>query len=383
MKYFELHCKSNFSFLEGASHPDEMVRQAIQLDYAGISLTDRNTLAGIIRGYAPAKDHSFPYIIGSELHLRDAPPMVVWCQSRAGYANLCRLLSMGRMRAEKGSCDLTLSDLESMNNGLIAGLFFEHEQKDQSSGKSGGNSQLLRQIGSIRDIFGDRLYLLAHVHLGVDDVGHLQWLRQLQQQTEVPRVAAGGAHYHAPERMLVHDLVTAIRNGTTIDAVHEQRLANSQYHLRSLKEIQRHYREEPQLIAATEELAGRCDFRLSQLRFQYPEGLAPEGVSPIDHLRRLTWEGANQRWPGGVPQKIIDGLRHEMRLIEDLRYEPYFLTVWDIVRFARENNILCQGRGSAANSMVCYCLGITNVDPSQNQLLFERFISRERNEEDR
>ncbi|MEO1615508.1 MAG: error-prone DNA polymerase, partial [Planctomycetota bacterium] len=187
-------------------------------------------------------------------------------------------------------------------------------------------------------------------------------------------------HYHRPERMLLHDCLTAIRNGTTIDQVHDQRFSNSHFGLRRLDELAHRFRDHPECLDRTVEIAQQCTFDLSELRYEYPEEIAPKGMTLTEHLRRLTWEGAKQRWPGGVPQRVIELLRHEMELITELRYEAYFLTVWDMVRFARSKNILCQGRGSAANSTVCYCLGITNVDPSQTELLFERFISRERNE---
>ena len=182
------------------------------------------------------------------------------------------------------------------------------------------------------------------------------------------------------ERMLVHDCVTAIRNGTTISRITEGGFSNSQYHLRGLSELKGIYGSFPDTIARTEEIRSRCQFSLDELRYEYPEELAPNGITQLEHLKRLTWEGAKSRWPDGVPKQVINLLRHELSIIKDLNYEAYFLTVWDLVRFARQQNILCQGRGSAANSAVCYCLGITNVDPSQSDVLFERFISRERNE---
>ncbi|MGB7346679.1 MAG: error-prone DNA polymerase [Pirellulaceae bacterium] len=372
MQYVELHCKSNFSFLTGASHPDELVRQAAMLGYAGIALTDHESVAGVVRGFAPAKDLSFKYIVGSEIHPTDAPPMIVWPTDRAAYGRLCRLLSRGRLRCEKGSCELAWNDVAEYSDGLIAGLLTTDEHPKVST------SRFLQN--KFRDVFGDRGYLMCEVHRGVDDAAHIAAMRELSLKNNVPLLAGGDVHYHAPERMLMHDCVTAIRNGTTIDHVHEQRFANSQRHLRGLNEIADLYRDVPDAIARTVEVADRCDFSLDQLRYEYPVEMAPPGMTLIEHLKRLTWEGAKQRWPGGVPEKVIDSIRHEVRLIEDLHYEAYFLTVWDMVRFARERNILCQGRGSAANSTVCYCLGVTNVDPSQTDLLFERFISRERDE---
>ncbi len=379
MQYVELHCKSNFSFLEGASHAAEMVEQAANLGYAGLALTDRETVAGVVRGFAPAKDLGFKYIVGSEVHPDDAPSMVLWPTDREAYGHLCRLLSRGRMRCEKGSCDLSFSDIAELNDGIIAGVLpVRHKGSSAQVPAAPSIGRFLR--AEFRDVFGDRGYLICELHRGVDDAEYVSRLRTLALQNDVPLVAAGGAHYHTAQRMLVHDCVTAIRNGTTISEVHQHRFANSQHHLRSLPEIADIYRDVPDAIARTIEIADRCTFSLDELRYEYPEEIAPPGMTLIEHLRRLTWEGAQQRWPGGVPEKVLETIRHEMQLIAELHYEAYFLTVWDLVRFARERNILCQGRGSAANSAVCYCLGITNVDPSQSDLLFERFVSRERNE---
>ncbi len=371
MQYVELHCKSNFSFLEGASHPDELVERAAEIGYAGIALTDRESVAGVVRGFTPAKELGLKYIVGTEVHPRDAPPMVLWPTTRAAYGQICRLLSRGRMRAEKGSCELHWDDIAEFSDAVLAGVV-------PASGENVSFPRFLRT--SFREVFADRGYLLCELHRGVDDAEYIRRLRQWSIGNDVPLVAAGDVHYHTADRMLMHDCVTAIRHGTTIDQVHRDRFANSQRHLRSLSEIADLYREVPDAIDRTIEIAQRSTFTLDELRYEYPEEIAPAGMTLIEHLKRLTWEGARQRWPQGVPPKVIETLRHEMQIIEELHYEAYFLTVWDMVRFARERNILCQGRGSAANSAVCYCLGITNVDPSQSDLLFERFISRERDE---
>ncbi len=367
VQYVELHCKSNFSFLEGASHPDELVERAAELGYRGIAITDRDSLAGVVRGWGPAKETGLTYLVGAEIHPLDGPLMVLWPSDRTSYGRLCRLLTRGRMRREKGACELYLDDVAELSDGMIAAV--QPCRRDDAAA-------LLR----FAEIFEDRGYLLCELHLGVDDAAKVAHLQSLSRHSGLPLLAAGDVHYHAAARQIVHDCVTAIRCGTTIERIHAERFENAQRHLRSLAEITHLYRQVPAAVAHTVEVAERCRFRLEQLRYEYPQELAPSGMSPIEHLKRLTWEGAKQRWPEGVPPKVIETLRHEIGLIEELRYEAYFLTVWDMVRFAREQKILCQGRGSAANSVVCYCLGITNVDPTLGDLLFERFISRERNE---
>ncbi len=370
--YVELHCKTNFTFLCGASHPNELVEQAVALGYSGLAITDDTSLAGIVRAWGPAKDLGLKLVIGSEIAPSDGPRLVLWATDRAAYGRLCRLISRGRTRAAKGSSQLDWKDIAEYSSGLIAGILPPSCASDAVDWTN--------QLGMARELFGDATYLVCELTSGVDDAGRLEQLSSLATQAKIPLVAAGDVHYHISHRMLLHDCVTAIRLGKTIDEVHSARFVNSQRHLRDLKSISHTYRHYPAAIDCTVEIADRCTFRLDELRYEYPEELAPPGKTPIEHLKRLAWEGAKQRWPGGVPEKIIAGLRHEFSLIEELRYEAYFLTVWDIVRFARQRNILCQGRGSAANSMVCYCLGITSVDPGRMDLLFERFISRERNE---
>ncbi len=387
MKYVELHCKSNFSFLAGASHPHELVERAAEIGYTGLALTDRESVAGVVRGHTPAKELGLKYLLGTEVHPSDAPPLVLWPIDRSGYGQMCRLISRGRMRCEKGSSDLCWDDIVEFNEGIIAGVMTGFPQPDVSVGwrakksvpqPGGSRSRFLRT--QFREVFADRGYLLCELHRGVDDATRVEGLRRLSLANDIPLVAAGDVHYHLADRMLMQDCLTAIGQGTTIDDVHRDRFANSQRHLRRLEEIADIYRNVPDAISHTLEIAERCTFSLDELRYEYPEEIAPPGMTLIEHLRRLTWEGAQQRWPGGVPVKVLDLIRHEMQIIEELHYEAYFLTVWDMVRFAREQDILCQGRGSAANSVVCYCLGVTNVDPSQSDLLFERFVSRERQE---
>ncbi len=407
--YVELQCKSNFSFLEGASHAHELVEQAIQLGYAGIAITDRNTLSGVVRAHTAACDLSFPFIVGSELHPVDGPPVVLWPQSRSGYAQLCKLLSIGRLRAVKGECCLSWHDIVENSQECIAGLVprlrdstigYTSEQwnVDSNSPLSVGRipdhpwcpagfdfdpkdpTKWVLWLNQLREVFGDRGYLVASLHRGVDDPVSLARWKKVSCDAGVPLVATGDCLYHIPERMLLQDCLAAIATGTTVDAVAESRPMNASYALQSLASIERAYRECPEAIAATGEIASRIDFSLTSLRYEYPLEASPDGVLPIDYLKQLTWKGAKERYPKGVPNTVIAMLKHEFSIIEDLHYEPYFLTVWDLVRFARSRNILCQGRGSAANSAVCFCLGVTSVDPIQYDLLFERFISRERNE---
>lgn len=390
MSYVELHCKSNFSFLEGASHADELVEQSVKLGYLGLAITDRNSLAGIVRGYTAAKDLGIQYIVGCELHLIDGPPMVVWPSDRAAYGRLCRLITLGRSRCPKGKCEIKWSDLPNYSDGLLAGIMLRQPQTDRPSALQQVASDVpavsiddrdwLTWLGRFREEFDDRGYLLSNLQLGVDDASKLEMHSKLARESKVPLLAAGDVHYHLPERMLLHDLLIAIASGKTIAEISAVRPPNAQQSLRSIEQLKFLYRSQPEAMARTVEVASKCRFQLDSLRYEYPLETAPAGITPIEHLKRLAWKGAKQRYPKEVPQKIVDLLRHEMELIEELHYEAYFLTVWDLVRYARSQGILCQGRGSAANSVVCYCLGVTSVDPNELDLLFERFISRERGE---
>jgi error-prone DNA polymerase len=389
VRYAELHCKTNFSFLEGASHPDELVRQARELEYRALAVTDRNSLAGVVRAHITAKEVGLPLVIGAEITPVDAPPVVLWATDRASYGRLCRLITRGRRLAPKGECKLTLDDVAEFADGLIAGVVW----KDGERGREGEGENVIALSSSLlplspspplplyRDIFGDRCYLLAELHCGHDDQARLAQLKQLARATKIPLLAAGDVHYHIPARMVLHDVLTAIRYGTTVAAAEGTLLfPNAQRHLRSVDEIRALFAAAPDAVERTVEIADRCRFSLDELRYEYPTELAPAGQSPLEYLTQLTWQGAAERYPAGVPEKVRQQLEYELELIRDLRYESYFLTVWDLVRFARSKNILCQGRGSAANSAVCFCLGVTSVDPAISDLLFERFVSRERNE---
>ena len=363
MTYAELHIKSNFSFLEGASHPDEFVRRSGELEYAAVAITDRNSLAGVVRAHGAAKDLGVKLLIGAEITPDDAPPVVLLATDRAAYGRLARLITRGRRRAEKGECRIGFDDVAEYAEGLIAAVV------------EGGKG-----LGSYRDVFGDRCYLLGELHHGPDDRGRLDRLTALSRDTGVPLVAAGDVYYHVRERQALGDVLTAIRHGTTVSGAREHLRPNAQRYLKTPEEMAALFAAMPEAIRRTVEIAERCRFSLDELRYDYPEELAPKGQTPAEYLAELTWTGAKNRYPDGVPEKVRGLLEHELELIEELRYEAYFLTVWDLVRFARGRGILCQGRGSAANSAVCYCLGITSVDPERMDVLFERFVSRERNE---
>ena len=417
VRYCELHCKTNYSFLTGASHADELVDTAIALGYSALAVTDENTLAGVVRAYAAAREAAernkktkLKLIIGAEIILNDAPPVVLWAPDRAAYARLSRLLTVGRRRAPKGECWLRFDDIADHHDGLLAGVIppipgdrdrFGHIDATDPSFEWYANqldwlptaklsaqaaSQLKLSEASVlplkkyRELFGDRAYLLAELYRGVDDNWRMEQLKQTSQDSGLPLVAAGDVLYHSPARLPLHDVLTATKHRTTVAEAGDLLLPNAQRHLQEISQRVAAVEDIPGAIERTCEVADRCHFCLSQLRYEYPEELAPDGQTPIEYLRELTKRGSASRYPAGVPVKVQTQIDHELQLIDELRYEAYFLTVWDLVRFARSRGILCQGRGSAANSAVCYCLGVTSVDPGTTDLLFERFVSKERNE---
>ncbi len=377
-RYAELHCKTNFSFLEGASHAEELVRRAAELGYEALAVTDRESLSGVVKAHKVAREVGLKLIVGAEMHPRDASPVVLWATDRASYAGLSRLITLGRRRTVKGACELYFSDLAAHHHGLRAGVMARTAWP--SHAVAAETASRLADWHRYRDLFGERACLLAELHYGPDDRQALRSSMQLSQETRLPLVAAGDVHYHDRERIRLQDVLTAIRTGTTVSQLGLRRFVNAERHLRPRKTLQWLFAEFPQALDRTLEIAAACHFSLDSLRYEYPEELAPDGQPAHEYLRDLTWQGARWRYPQGVPSRVCQLVQHELQLIEDLHYEAYFLTVWDLVRFARSRGILCQGRGSAANSAVCYCLGITAVDPDRTDVLFERFISHERNE---
>lgn len=400
MPYAELHAKTNFSFLEGASHPEELVRRAAELGYAALAITDRNSLAGVVRAHGEAKEAGVKLLVGAEITPDDASPVVLLAMDRRGYGRLARLITLGRRRAEKGQCQLNMADVADHAEGLIACVIGNangnaaggQTREDLRAVRAGQETPMTTPRARIasrpaidalqiyREAFPGRCYLLAELDRGPDDRRRLATLEEYAHRAGVPLVAAGGVCFHVPERRPLCDVLTAIRLGCTVAEAGEHLLPNAERHLKSAEAMAGLFVAAPDAVRRTLEVAERCNFSLDELRYEYPEELAPPGMSPAQYLRKLTTEGASERYPAGVPEKVRGLLEHELGLIEQLRYEAYFLTVWDLVRFARKRGILCQGRGSAANSAVCYCLGVTSVDPERMDVLFERFISRERNE---
>ena len=368
--YAELHCKTNYSFLEGASHPDELVQQAAELGYAALAITDRNSLAGVVRAHVAAKEVGLKLLIGAELSPVDAPPVVVLAQNRVAYGRLSTLITYGCRQAAKGECRFSFDDLARHAEGLLACVVLPENRL----------SEMTCSLARYGELFGDRCYLLAELHHGPHDRLRLQQMQRLAEETGVPLVAGNDVHYHHFERQTLQDVLTAIRHGCTVAELGHRRFPNAERYLKALAEMAERFADCPEAVQRTVKIADRCDFSLDELRYEYPAELCPAGISPSEHLARLTWRGATDRYPQGVPEKVRTLIEHELQLIGELNYEAYFLTVWDLVRFARSRNILCQGRGSAANSAVCFCLGVTSVDPEQIDVLFERFVSKERNE---
>lgn len=384
--YAELHAKTNFSFLRAASHADELVERACELGYRGLAVTDRNTLAGVVRAHAAAKELKLKLLVGAELTLADAPPLVLLATDRAAYGRLARLITLGCRRAAKGECFLTFEDVAAHAEGLLALVIPEHATPLDDDilriWQTDTPRSLRAHLGRSREAFGDRAYLLGERHRGPNDEGQLARLSATARKAGIPLVAGGDVHYHDPGRQALQDVLTATRLKMSVpQAASTGRLfPNAARHLRSPAEMAALFARYPQAIARTLEVADRCRFSLDELRYEYPEELAPPGFTPAEYLHKLAWEGAHTRYPQGIPPAIRGLIEKELGLIEELHYEAYFLTVWDLVKFARSRQILCQGRGSAANSAVCYCLEITAVDPAKVDVLFERFVSRERNE---
>ncbi len=368
--YAELQTLTNFTFLRGASHPQELALAASELGMAAFAVTDRNTLAGVVRAHAAAKELGVRFIVGARLDLQDAPSLLAYPTDRAAYGRLSRLLTIGRRRAPKGECHLTLDDVMAHGEGQI----FIALPPEEDMAKLEGT------LPALAAAFPRRVYLAAHYLYRGDDGRRLAQLAEIASRCGAPLVATNDVQYHEPARRPLQDVLTCIREHCTIDNAGWRLAANAERHMKAPEEMARLFAGYPDAIARTVEIAEACRFNLEDLRYEYPDELTHEGRTPQEELAMLAWEGARWRYPQGLPDKVRTTIEHELKLIEQLRYAPYFLTVNDIVRYARSQDILCQGRGSAANSVVCFCLGITAVDPTRVDLLFERFVSAERNE---
>ncbi|HUQ26879.1 MAG TPA: error-prone DNA polymerase, partial [Burkholderiales bacterium] len=356
-EYAELHCLSNFSFLRGASHPEELVERAHALGYAALALTDECSLAGAVRAHVAAKECGLRLIFGTEVTLEDGLKLVLLATDRRSYGAICALITTGRRRGKKGSYALHRKDVEAVSGALLLLLSAKEEDARWAS-----------------EHFPGCAWIAAELHCGPNDRTKLDCLKRLG----LPLVAAGDVHMHLRSRKPLQDVLTAIRLGKPVAECGQALQPNAERHLRLRMRLARLY--PPELLAESARIAARCDFSLDELRYEYPEELVPKGETPATWLRQLALEGLRWRFPDGVPEKVRALAERELALIAELRYEPFFLTVHDVVRYAREQRILCQGRGSAANSVVCYALGITEVDPARMNMLFERFVSKERNE---
>jgi error-prone DNA polymerase len=369
--YVELGVTSPFSFLRGASDAIELVLTALSQRYDAIGIADRNTLAGVVRMHSACREAGLRPLIGCRLDLTDAPSLLAYPVDREGYGRLSRLLSLGKMRTEKGECELSLADVAAHAEG-IAFIVWPSDDPDVFE----------QELPRLRDALTSLRHVAASWLYRDDDASRIERLDRIAKKHGCTILATNDVHYHAPERRPLQDVVTCIREKVTIATAGYLLNPNAERHLKSPAEMQRLFARWPHAISATREFADSLHFSLDELRYEYPRESTPEGRTPQQYLEHLTWEGAKQRWPNGVPNKVLKQLGYELPLIEKLDFARYFLTVHDIVAYARslEPPILCQGRGSAANSAVCYCLGITAVDPSTSDLLFERFISEERRE---
>jgi error-prone DNA polymerase len=390
--YAELHCASNFSFLRGASHPEELVERALALEYAGLALTDECSFAGSVRAHLALQElrahdepaRAFRLIHGTEIQLvagggRPAAPdvkLVLLATTRAGYGNLAQLVTLARRQATKGSYRLTRADLEAhvqwLDDVLALHLPLRHWREPLDA------ARVLQEARWLGGLVPGRAWIACELTRSVDDAAQLAALRAVSAASGLPLVAAGDVQMHLRRRKRMHDVLTAVRLKTALAQCGRELAPNAERYLRPLYRLARIY--PAGLLAQTQAIAERCAFSLDELRYEYPEEIVPPGETPASWLRKATYAEAQARYPHGMPEKVAKIVEHELALIAELRYEPYFLTVYDIVRYARTQGILCQGRGSAANSAVCYCLGITEVDPARMSVLFERFISKERNE---
>jgi error-prone DNA polymerase len=365
-RYAELHCLSNFTFLRGASHPEDLVERAAALGYDALALTDECSFAGVVRAHVAAKRCGLPLILGTELRLDDGMKLVLLAPDRRAYGALSALITLGRRRAKKGRYALSAGDVETIAGSHVLALLVPGDHADPT------------QARWVAERFAGQAWIAVELHCGPEDRARLEHLREVAHAVNLPLVAAGDVHMHLRSQRRLQDTLTAVRLGKPVAHCGHALYPNAERHLRQRVRLAQIY--PPELLAETCAIAERCHFSLDALRYEYPEELVPKGETPASWLRWLAAQGLAWRFPGGIPDKVAQLVEHELRLIAELGYEPFFLTVHDIVSFAKRRGILCQGRGSAANSAVCYALGITEVDPKRMSMLFERFVSKERNE---
>lgn len=376
MHYTELQVTSNFSFLRGGSHPEELVEEAAHLGYQAIAITDRNTLAGIVRAHAAAKDKAIRIIPACRLDLLDGPSLLAYPTTREAYSRLSALLTEGNLRTEKGKCALYKADVYR----YAAGMKFIAVPPASLNEAFDFDPAFANALSEYRKNLGKDLYLGAIRAYQGDDLKKLYRLDQLSTRLDIPLIATNDVHYHNLQRRELQDVLTCVREKCTIYNAGFRLHENAERYLKPIEEMKRLFSKYPEAIERTQEIADACRFSLNTLKYVYPEELTTEGRTPLEELKYLICQRNSERYKEGVPDKISSTIEHELKFIKEMDYAPYFLTVYDIVRFAREQNILCQGRGSAANSVICFCLGITSVDPMEIDLLFERFISSSRNE---
>ena len=404
MSYAELACMTNFSFLRGASHPEEMVAQAMALGLAGIGIADRNSVAGVVRAHVFAREHDaankgFRIVSGARLVFADGTPdILAYPKDRAAWGRLCRLLTQGNLRAKKGECVLFFEDLHDFHEGLqfivMPSVISRPEERAMaiSRGTKGSGPRASFEMppgAASQDEVLMRLSALASGRVWVAAcLAYDKHMREifagriaLARKHAIPLIAVNDVLMHGTSRRPMADALASIREGVTMEKAGKRILAaNAERHLKDPEEMARLFVETPQAIAETIRFLNGVSFSLDQLRYDYPQELREGFASEQEALEHFTYEGARQRYPQGVPDKVMQAIRYELAIVAELRYAAYFLTIHDIVRYARERKILCQGRGSAANSSICFCLGITEVDPTKHDLLFERFISAERRE---
>nr|WP_297353551.1 error-prone DNA polymerase [uncultured Caldimonas sp.] len=369
--YAELRCVTNFSFLIGASRPEELVERAKSLGYTALAVTDECSMAGVVRAHVAAKEQQLPLLIGSQFKVDDAPfTLVAIAQNLNGYGNLCEFITKLRRASQKGTYRLSLAQITPPELGDCLILV--------APDRGTPLDDLVKVARWMLTGYSGRCWLTVELLRQIDDEIWLSRLREVSELTAIPLVATGDVHMHVRSRKALQDVMTATRIGKPLTECGLALQRNAERHLRTRLRLSMTYPAD--LLAETVRIAGLCEFSLDELRYQYPSEVVPENETPSSYLRRLTYEGAGRRWPNGMPAKVQAQIEHELELIAELQYEHYFLTVADIVNFARSQHILCQGRGSAANSVVCYCLGVTEVDPARMSVLFERFISKERNE---